>query len=619
MQNDDSEYKDRQDRDDRATYNTAARDLGDNVVNKIRAQHDNLRYGNDGAVSSGAGTASEATNDAGQNVTSASESTDAASGAVDAAEATEGGDAAAASASSAAATGAEAAGSVATGGAEFAIAAALKAAKATANELGSIVENKKSSDVGIGTILFAIVLLVVILFIGMFANVSELVAPVTSQYTAENYSQTYSSDTKKETKNGILDLLGKIFKRNYSDDESDDLPAFNNDESFANATDRNIDITQSGFKKAIKLADDDFKEYLTKENHRRELENVKILAWNAVHDEKNQKDLLQLYDVDKSLSTLDEFPWDKVYGEVNYAEFLSISQENDTLRSTTAKIKNFKKLFANSSNLKKLYRIRMDDMTDSDGTYYLKATIKKYTLQNLYDFYGVDAYAKNTSYKNTQNKDVLDQAENAMRLFMPYYTRFGSSIRTDWSDDFMTMSIEQLIAWEDGQISQYKDGQDAQQTWNQVESILNNGDYTEAQKKIVEEALKTVGSAYNQDHRNQPGVYDCSSLVARVYAAAGYSLASNLPSAAEECRMAESWGTIVSSSKDIQPGDLIFFSYPENGHYNGRYKNVSHVAIYIGNGMQIDARGRKYGVVERTSQASSGAVVSICRPLAKVG
>lgn len=35
-----------------------------------------------------------------------------------------------------------------------------------------------------------------------------------------------------------------------------------------------------------------------------------------------------------------------------------------------------------------------------------------------------------------------------------------------------------------------------------------------------------------------------------------------------------------------------------NAHgQNGRYKNISHVAIYIGDGKKVHAKGKKYGVV----------------------
>ena len=38
---------------------------------------------------------------------------------------------------------------------------------------------------------------------------------------------------------------------------------------------------------------------------------------------------------------------------------------------------------------------------------------------------------------------------------------------------------------------------------------------------------------------------------------------------------------------------MIFFSYCKNG----RYKNISHVAIYVGGGKVVEAKSEKYGVV----------------------
>ena len=59
----------------------------------------------------------------------------------------------------------------------------------------------------------------------------------------------------------------------------------------------------------------------------------------------------------------------------------------------------------------------------------------------------------------------------------------------------------------------------------------------------------------------------------------------------------------------LQPGDLIYFSYV----HNGRYKNISHVAIYAGNGMIIEAANESTGVVYRKLH-SRGSIVTVCRP-----
>ena len=42
------------------------------------------------------------------------------------------------------------------------------------------------------------------------------------------------------------------------------------------------------------------------------------------------------------------------------------------------------------------------------------------------------------------------------------------------------------------------------------------------------------------------------------------------------------------SFDELQPGDLIFYSFTSNG----RYKNISHVAVYVGNG-KVDRKSTR--------------------------
>ena len=59
----------------------------------------------------------------------------------------------------------------------------------------------------------------------------------------------------------------------------------------------------------------------------------------------------------------------------------------------------------------------------------------------------------------------------------------------------------------------------------------------------------------------------------------------------------------------MQPGDLIFYSYERNG----RFMNISHVAIYAGDGMVVEAANKRLGVVYRPIQGKSS-IVMIGRP-----
>ena len=64
----------------------------------------------------------------------------------------------------------------------------------------------------------------------------------------------------------------------------------------------------------------------------------------------------------------------------------------------------------------------------------------------------------------------------------------------------------------------------------------------------------------------------------------------------------------IINKKDLKPGDLIFYSYEENG----RFRNISHVAIYVGDGKMVHAANPSRGVV--LDPLRTGSVVFYARP-----
>jgi cell wall-associated NlpC family hydrolase len=58
----------------------------------------------------------------------------------------------------------------------------------------------------------------------------------------------------------------------------------------------------------------------------------------------------------------------------------------------------------------------------------------------------------------------------------------------------------------------------------------------------------------------------------------------------------------------MKPGDLIFYSTSQNG----RYMNITHVAVYVGNGKVVEALNENYGVVYQ--DVRTGNIVLICSP-----
>lgn len=134
--------------------------------------------------------------------------------------------------------------------------------------------------------------------------------------------------------------------------------------------------------------------------------------------------------------------------------------------------------------------------------------------------------------------------------------------------------------------------------------------------KAISKAQAAKGSRYSQPKRMRKGYYDCSSLIWRCYKTTGIYFGNRrtAPVAASEAKYMKRHKKVVSYKRvkesKLLPGDIIFYSY----HRNARYRNITHVALYIGNGKVIHAKGRKYGVVE-SQYVYSKSIRMIARPV----
>ena len=128
-------------------------------------------------------------------------------------------------------------------------------------------------------------------------------------------------------------------------------------------------------------------------------------------------------------------------------------------------------------------------------------------------------------------------------------------------------------------------------------------------KKVVAFALSKVGYPYSQRYRDSGKYYDCSSLAYYAWRSAGVSImygGSN--TAASEGKFCYDHNLLVKYD-EMQPGDLIFYS----SHRNGRFMNITHVAIYAGNGKVVEAANARLGVVYRSVRGNSS-IAFIGRP-----
>lgn len=141
----------------------------------------------------------------------------------------------------------------------------------------------------------------------------------------------------------------------------------------------------------------------------------------------------------------------------------------------------------------------------------------------------------------------------------------------------------------------------------EINSILSGINDT-TQRSVCDYALHRVGYPYSQALRDSGEYYDCSSLAYYSWNSAGVNISyGGATSAAAEAQGLNEAGKSTSFDA-MEPGDLIFYSTSQNG----RYMNITHVAVYVGNGKVVEALNENYGVVYQ--DVRTGNIVLICSP-----
>ena len=258
----------------------------------------------------------------------------------------------------------------------------------------------------------------------------------------------------------------------------------------------------------------------------------------------------------------------------NYCDILAVYMvkygNGDTATDMTDKAKeNLKSVFDDMCS----YTItrRTDTSTDEEenttSTTVKEVNVKLKTYHDMISEYGVDE----------EEQEMLAELMKTENLAMMGYTGGGG-------DPGETLSPEQYQAI--------------------VDAVSDaNG------KKVVEYALSKVGYPYSQDLRDSGTHFDCSSLAYYAWQNAGVNIMyEGANTAAAEGKFCYDHNYLVNY-EEMQPGNLIFYSYSKNG----RFFNITHVAIYVGNGMVVEAANERIGVVYRPVQSRSS-IVFIGRP-----
>ena len=219
-------------------------------------------------------------------------------------------------------------------------------------------------------------------------------------------------------------------------------------------------------------------------------------------------------------------------------------------------------------------------------------------------------YTYNT-YENEDGEEVTEEIEHTeTTLHVNVVLKTYRDMITEYSfNDDQIELIEQMMSPQNlAMLSGYGGGSSQSSlTQEEINDILSGISGT--QRTVCSFALSKVGYPYSQDYRDSGSYYDCSSLAYYAWQSAGVNISfGGSNTAAAEAQGLNEAGRTVSYA-DMQPGDLIFYSYCNNG----RYMNISHVAIYVGNGKVVEAKSEAYGVVYG-DVPNIGSIVLIGRP-----
>lgn len=119
----------------------------------------------------------------------------------------------------------------------------------------------------------------------------------------------------------------------------------------------------------------------------------------------------------------------------------------------------------------------------------------------------------------------------------------------------------------------------------------------EAVKKVIGFAMAQIGHPYSQALRDDGYHFDCSSLTYYAWKTGGENLQYNgaNTAAAQAQGLKVKGKTFSYDISKLKAGDLLFYSRSKNG----RFMNITHTALYVGNGEIVDASSSKGMVVHR--------------------
>lgn len=237
----------------------------------------------------------------------------------------------------------------------------------------------------------------------------------------------------------------------------------------------------------------------------------------------------------------------------------------------------------------------------------------KANLKTVFD--DMCSYTTSTGEEKIKNESGKKEKKKVLYVNVTLKTYHQMETEYGMSDDEISM-LNSLMSPENLSSLGITGGSTGTQTGGNKKSSLTQNEINEILNKITDEKAKTavsfalskVGYPYSQPLRNSGTHFDCSSLAYYSWNSAGISVMTDgSNTAAAEAKWCSDNDCTVKE-ENLKPGDLIFYSYSNNG----RYKNISHVGIYVGDGKMVEAVDEATGVVMQDYH--NGGLVMIGRP-----
>ncbi|MCL2050863.1 MAG: C40 family peptidase [Lachnospiraceae bacterium] len=138
----------------------------------------------------------------------------------------------------------------------------------------------------------------------------------------------------------------------------------------------------------------------------------------------------------------------------------------------------------------------------------------------------------------------------------------------------------------------------------------------EKMKEVMLWAAERVGMPYSQALRDSGTHFDCSSFVYYAYLNVGMNISfGGVNTAAQIAKGLEIGNKTFTDLSGLMPGDLIFSSN-RSDESRSRYRGITHVVMYAGNGMIIDAQSTRTGITyRRLPNYGRASLVYAARPM----